>query len=70
MANKSLFNRAVLISVLVLPALLYLFFVYGQSEVFFQTLDYVGPEEVVDLKNHFHWFRPNHQFLFYPQSFF
>jgi len=47
MANKSLLNRAVLISVLVLPALLYLFFVYGQSEVFFQTLDYVGPDEVV-----------------------
>ena len=49
MVNKSLFNRAVLISVLVLPALLYLFFVYGQSEVFFQTLDYVGPEEVVEV---------------------
>jgi protein SCO1/2 len=46
MANKSLLNRAVLISVLVLPALLYLFFVYGQSEVFFQTLDYVGPDKV------------------------
>jgi predicted DNA repair protein MutK len=45
MANKSLFNRAVLISVLVLPALLYLFFVYGQSEVFFQTLDYVGTKQ-------------------------
>jgi protein SCO1 len=47
MEKKSLFNRAVLISVLVLPALLYLFFVYGQSEVFFKTLDYVGPKEVV-----------------------
>ena len=53
MANKSLFNRAVLISVLVLPALLYLFFVYGQSEVFFQTLDYVGPEEVVEVDGTF-----------------
>jgi len=53
MANKSLFNRAVLISVLVLPALLYLFFVYGQSEVFFQTLVYVGPEEVVELDGEF-----------------
>lgn len=47
MANKSFFNRAVLISVLVLPAVLYLVFVYGQKEVFFQTLDYVGPTEVV-----------------------
>lgn len=47
MEKKSIFNRAVLISVLVLPALLYLFFVYGQSEVFFNTLDYVGPKEVV-----------------------
>jgi protein SCO1/2 len=53
MANKSLFNRAVLISVLVLPALLYLFFVYGQNEVFFQTLDYVGPEEVVEVDGTF-----------------
>ena len=47
MANKSIFNRAVLIAVLVLPALLYLFFVYGQNEVFFQTLKYVGPKTVV-----------------------
>ena len=45
MEKKSIFNRAVLISVLVLPALLYLFFVYGQSEVFFNTLDYVGPKK-------------------------
>ena len=47
MANKSIFNRAVLFAVLVLPALLYLFFVYGQNEVFFQTLKYVGPKTVV-----------------------
>src|SRR6056300_82991 len=47
MSNKSFFNRAVLIAVLVLPALLYLFFVYGQNEVFFQTLKYVGPKTVV-----------------------
>jgi len=47
MANKSFFNRAVLIAVLVLPALLYLFFVYGQNEVFFQTLKYVGPKTAV-----------------------
>ena len=47
MANKSFFNRAVLIAVLVLPALLYLFFVYGQNEVFFQTLKYVGPKTVL-----------------------
>lgn len=44
MNKRSLFTRAVLISVLVLPALLYIFFVYGQHEVFFQTLDYVGPK--------------------------
>lgn len=47
MANKSFFNRAVLIAVLVLPALLYLFFVYGQNEVFFQTLKHVGPKTAV-----------------------
>jgi protein SCO1/2 len=46
--NKSIFNRAVLIAVLVLPALLYIIFVYGQSEVFFQTLDYVGPKQAVE----------------------
>ena len=48
MKMRSLLHRAVLIAVLVLPALLYIVFVYGQSEVFFQTLDYVGPKEVVD----------------------
>ena len=47
MEVRSLLHRAVLIAVLVLPALLYIFFVYGQSGVFFQTLDYVGPKEVL-----------------------
>jgi len=38
----TLFQRVALIAVLVLPALVYIIFVYGQNEVFFQTLDYVG----------------------------
>ena len=47
MKTRSILHRVVLIAVLVLPALLYIVFVYGQSGVFFQTLDYVGPKEVV-----------------------
>ncbi|MEY2963178.1 MAG: hypothetical protein RL754_439 [Bacteroidota bacterium] len=50
MDKKSVFNRAVLIAVLVLPALLYLFFVYGNNKVFFVTLDHVGPKEVVQVE--------------------
>lgn len=42
MNNTSVFHRVVLIGLLVLPALFYIIFVYGQNEVFFQTLDYVG----------------------------
>lgn len=42
MNNTSVFHRVVLIGLLVLPALFYILFVYGQNEVFFQTLDYVG----------------------------
>lgn len=38
----TVFQRVALIAVLVLPALVYIVFVYGQNEVFFQTLDYVG----------------------------
>lgn len=38
----TVFQRVALIAVLVLPALVYIIFVYGQNEVFFQTLDYVG----------------------------
>ncbi|CAI8348055.1 MAG: SCO1 protein [Cryomorphaceae bacterium] len=63
MEKKSLFNRAVLISVLVLPALLYLFFVYGQSEVFFKTLDYVGPKEVVAEGDTSYYEIPNFELL-------
>lgn len=44
MNAKEIFQRVVLIGVLVLPALLYIIFVYGRKEVFFQTLDYVGPK--------------------------
>lgn len=63
MEKKSLFNRAVLISVLVLPALLYLFFVYGQSEVFFKTLDYVGPKEVIAEGDTSYYEIPNFELL-------
>ena len=35
-------------AVLVLPALVYIIFVYGQNEVFFQTLDYVGEKIYVE----------------------
>ena len=44
------FQRVALIAVLVLPALVYIIFVYGQNEVFFQTLEYVG-EKVYDEVN-------------------
>ena len=43
----SSFQRVALIAVLVLPALVYIIFVYGQNEVFFKTLEYVG-EKVYD----------------------
>ena len=46
----SSFQRVALIAVLVLPALVYIIFVYGQNEVFFQTLEYVG-EKVYDEVN-------------------
>ena len=45
MNNTSVFHRVVLIGLLVLPALFYILFVYGQNEVFFQTLDYVGEKQ-------------------------
>jgi len=41
-------KRVVIIIMLVLPALLYLVFVYGLRDVFFQTLNYVGPKTVVE----------------------
>ncbi len=40
--------KAVLIILLVLPSLLYLLFVYSAEENFFQTLDFVGPPQVVE----------------------
>ena len=39
-------KRVAIIVLLVLPALLYLVFVYGLKDVFFITLDYVGPSTV------------------------
>jgi protein SCO1/2 len=53
MANKSILDKAVLISILVLPSLLYDSCVYQQSDVFFQTLDYVGPKEVIEADGEF-----------------
>jgi len=48
MATKSSITKAVLISVLVLPSVLYFVFVYGAEGNFFQTLDYVGPKTIVE----------------------
>lgn len=53
MRNKSIFDKAVLISVLVLPSLLYDSCVYKNSELFFTTLDYVGPKQVVETNGSF-----------------
>ena len=39
-------KRVVIIALLVLPAFLYLLFVYGLKDVFFVTLEYIGPTEV------------------------
>lgn len=39
-------KRVVIIGMLVLPAFLYLVFVYGLKDVFFKTLSYVGPKSV------------------------
>ena len=50
MKTITVFQRVALIAVLVLPALVYIIFVYGQNEVFFQTLEYVG-ERGYDEKN-------------------
>lgn len=47
MANNISFKKAALIALLVLPSLLYLIFVYGTEDNFFQTLDYVGPTRIV-----------------------
>lgn len=47
MQKKSNLKKVVLISLLVLPFLVYFFFVYNSEENFFVTLEYVGPERVV-----------------------
>ncbi len=39
---------AVLLSIMVLPFLVYYIFVYSSNETFFTTLDYVGPREVIE----------------------
>lgn len=41
-------KRVVVISLLVLPAFLYLVFVYGLKDVFFVTLEYIGPKTVTE----------------------
>lgn len=46
--NKKHLKWAVLISLLVLPVLIYISFVYSAEENFFKTLGYVGPREVVE----------------------
>jgi len=46
MANKKLGKGVVLVSILVLPFLIYFIFVYSAEENFFVTLEYVGPKEV------------------------
>lgn len=48
MAKKSSIAKAVLITLLVLPSVLYFIFVYGAEGNFFVTLDYVGPKTVVE----------------------
>lgn len=51
MNKKNLTKGAVLISLLVLPFLIYFILVYSAEENFFVTLDYWGPEEVVEITN-------------------
>lgn len=47
MSNTKALKRVVLVSILVLPFLIYFFFVYSAEENFFITLEYVGPREPV-----------------------
>ncbi len=49
MGDKIL-QKVVLVSLLVLPFLLYFFWVYAQEESFFTTLDYVGPKSLVEVE--------------------
>ncbi len=48
MANTKAWKGVVLISILVLPFLVYFVWVYSAEENFFVTLDYVGPREVIE----------------------
>ena len=50
MRNKIFSDKAVLISLLVLPSFIYIVFVYSQSEVFFTPLDYVGEKRIPDFE--------------------
>lgn len=43
-------KKAVLVVLLILPSLFYLIFVYGAEGNFFETLDYVGPKEIVQVE--------------------
>ncbi|GCD80031.1 protein SCO1/2 [Schleiferia thermophila] len=45
---KNNLGRALLVSILLMPVLIYLIFVYSSREVFFNTLDYVGPPTVLE----------------------
>lgn len=46
--NNQNIQKVVLVSMLILPFLLYFFWVYAQEETFFVKLEYVGPESQVE----------------------
>lgn len=48
---KSALKRVLLVSILIVPVLIYLLFVYSAKEVFFKTLDYFGPVEIIQKKD-------------------
>ncbi|MFN3950782.1 MAG: SCO family protein [Thermaurantimonas sp.] len=45
------FKRALLVAILIVPVLIYLLFVFSTREVFFKTLEYFGPVDVVSRLN-------------------
>ncbi|WP_417601231.1 SCO family protein [Owenweeksia hongkongensis] len=51
MNNTKYLKRVVLVSILVLPFLVYFFFVYSAEENFFVKLKYVGPKEAITVLN-------------------
>ena len=51
MNNTNILKKVVLVSILVLPFLIYFIFVYSAEENFFVTLNYVGPKEAVKAIN-------------------